>query len=82
MLLIVAVILKFISMIYLQFQYSPFSAYYHRWRNLPKIMKYRIEDNVFSNFMGFQNASGNVLHGFGNFVIWILKSFGTVLEIF
>ena len=30
--------------------------------------------------MGRQYANGNMFHGFGNFVMWLLKSFGNVFK--
>ena len=30
--------------------------------------------------MGFQNANEIMLHGFGNFVIWLWKSFGKICK--
>ena len=50
---------------------------YNSMHILPKIINYSIEKNVFSVFMGFQNANENVFHGFGNVVNW--KSFANVL---
>jgi len=42
---------------------------YNSIYNLPKIINYSIESNVFSIFMGFQYVNKNVFHGFGNLVI-------------
>ena len=42
--------------------------------------KYFFENNVFIILWGFQNANENVLHGFGNLVIWRWKSFGNIFE--
>ena len=35
---------------------------------------------MFFFFMGLYFANKNVFHGFGNFIIWLLKSFGNVFK--
>ena len=37
--------------------------------NLLKIIKYSSKSNIFTTFMGFQNADENVFYGLGNLVI-------------
>lgn len=55
------------------------STIYNSIHNLPKIMKYSIENNVSSILMRFQNANENVFYGIGNLVMWLWKSFGNIL---
>ena len=45
-----------------------------------KIIKYAIENNIFSILMGFLNANENVFHGFGTLAIWLWISFGNILR--
>ena len=45
------------------------------------MIRSRIENNVVSLFVGFQNTNKNVFHGFGNVVTWIWKSFGNMLRV-
>ena len=40
-------------------------AIYDSIHNLPKVIKYSIEYNVFSASMGFQSLNEHVPHGFG-----------------
>ena len=35
---------------------------------------------MFYIFVGFQNASDNVFHGFGSFALYFWKSFGDIFE--
>ena len=51
-------------------------AIYNINHNLPKIIKYSIENNAFLFiFIELQNGNENVFHGFGNLVIWLWNSF-------